>query len=177
MYKFDGLATFADGKYPVIVVNANFSLERKRFTLLHELGHILMNLPQEKESDIEKYCNSFAAELLMPMEILEDEFGKKRKDINFVELASIQTKYGISIKAILYRLGEAGILSKERMTQYYKQISFSAKLKSFINESRFATPEKSDRFERLVYRAMSQELITASKAAALLHTDLNNMYM
>jgi Zn-dependent peptidase ImmA (M78 family) len=41
-----------------------------------------MNLPQEKESDIEKYCNSFAAELLLPMEILEDEFGKKRKDIN-----------------------------------------------------------------------------------------------
>jgi Zn-dependent peptidase ImmA (M78 family) len=82
MYKFDRLATFADGKYPVIVVNANFSLERKRFTLLHELGHILMNLPQEKESDIEKYCNSFAAELLLPMEILEDEFGKKRKDIN-----------------------------------------------------------------------------------------------
>ena len=80
--KFDGLATFADGKYPVIVINANFSVERKRFTLLHELGHILMPIQSIQNSEIEKFCNSFASELLLPIDMLLEEFGKKRKSIN-----------------------------------------------------------------------------------------------
>jgi Zn-dependent peptidase ImmA (M78 family)/DNA-binding XRE family transcriptional regulator len=171
--KFDGLATFADEKYPVIVINANFPLERKRFTLLHELGHILMNIPEGSEQEVEKYCDSFASELLLPIEILDEEFGKKRKHINFPELASIQSKYGISIMAILYRLVEAGIIPKEKQTKYYKLINFNPDLKKFVNESRFESPEKSNRFERLIYRALAQELISVSKAASMLNKDIN----
>ena len=43
--EFDGLSSMIDNNIPVIVVNKNFPVERKRFTLLHELGHLLMNLP------------------------------------------------------------------------------------------------------------------------------------
>jgi transcriptional regulator with XRE-family HTH domain len=43
---FDGLATIINGKYPVVVLNKTFSVERKRFTLLHELGHLLLELPR-----------------------------------------------------------------------------------------------------------------------------------
>ena len=134
-----------------------------------------MNVKEENEQNIEKLCHSFASELLLPLEVLENEFGKKRKNINLPELASIQRKYGISISAILYRLGEAGIISKEKQTKYYKQINFNPELKRFVNESRFESPEKSTRFERLIYRAIAQELISASKAAALLNKDLNSI--
>jgi Zn-dependent peptidase ImmA (M78 family) len=40
---FDGLSAFVDNKIPVIAVNKNFPIERKRFTLLHELGHLLLS--------------------------------------------------------------------------------------------------------------------------------------
>jgi hypothetical protein len=40
--EFDGLSTFVDNKIPVIVVNQNFPFERKRFTLLHELGAFIV---------------------------------------------------------------------------------------------------------------------------------------
>ena len=98
---------------------------------------------------------------------------KKRKHINFPELASIQSKYGISIMAILYRLVEAGIIPKEKQTKYYKLINFNPDLKKFVNESRFESPEKSNRFERLIYRALDQELISVSKAASMLNKDIN----
>jgi transcriptional regulator with XRE-family HTH domain len=41
--KFDGLSGWANKEIPIIVINKNFSVERKRFTALHELGHLLLN--------------------------------------------------------------------------------------------------------------------------------------
>ena len=37
---FDGLSSMVNDLYPVIVLNKAFSSERKRFTALHELGHL-----------------------------------------------------------------------------------------------------------------------------------------
>jgi len=53
---FDGLAAVVEGEYAVIVVNKNFTVERKRFTLLHELGHLLLNLAECNEKEEESIC-------------------------------------------------------------------------------------------------------------------------
>jgi transcriptional regulator with XRE-family HTH domain len=39
---FDGLSGWANKNIPVIVINKNYPIERKRFTALHELGHLLL---------------------------------------------------------------------------------------------------------------------------------------
>lgn len=166
--KFDGLATFVNDKYPVIVVNGNFPVERKRFTLLHELGHLLLNIPECDINEEENYCNKFASEFLLPRDIVIEEFGGKRTHITLTELISTQKKYGISIQAIVFRLVDAGILTKERQKQFYVKMNFNSSLKKEINRTRFETPEKSNRFERLVYRALAQENISFSKASSLL---------
>jgi len=46
-------------------------------------------------------------------------------------------------------------------------------LKREVNLSRFQTPERSNRFEQLVYRALSQEIISISKASSLLNQNIN----
>lgn len=166
--KFDGLATYVNDKYPVIVVNGNFPVERKRFTLLHELGHLLLNLPNCEINEEENFCNKFASEFLLPRNIVINEFGGKRKGITLTELISTQKKYGISIPAIIYRLVDAKILSKERQKQFYIKLNFNPSLKRDVNHSRFETPENSNRYERLVYRALAQENISISKASSLL---------
>lgn len=166
--KFDGLATYVNDKYPVIVVNGNFPVERKRFTLLHELGHLLLNLPDCEINEEENFCNKFASEFLLPRNIVINEFGGKRKGITLAELISTQKKYGISIPAIIYRLVDAKILSKERQKQFYIKLNFNPSLKKDVNHSRFETPENSNRYERLVYRALAQENISISKASSLL---------
>lgn len=169
---FDGMATYINNKFPVIVVNGNFPVERKRFTLLHELGHLLLNLQECNSKEEENFCNKFAAEFLFPKQIVIKEFGGKRDHITLTELISTQKKYGISIPAIVYRLFDSGILSKQRHTNFYKKIRFNPSLNREVNLSRFETPEKSNRFERLVYRALAQENISFSKASSLLNKNI-----
>ena len=172
---FDGLATFVNNKFPVIVVNGNFPVERKRFTLLHELGHLLLNLPECDIKMEENFCNRFASEFLFPRKLVLKEFGVKRDNITENELIEIQKKYGISIPAIIFRLVDAEIISKDRQEKFYKKINSNNAIKEKINLSRFETPEKSNRFEQLVYRALSQEFISTSKASSLLNKDFNSL--
>lgn len=167
--KFDGLATFVDNKYPVIVLNKDFPVERKRFSLLHELGHILLNISDKCSMKEEDVCHKFASEFLLPRNIVIEEFGGKRAHITQSELIIIQEKYGISIKAIVYKLKDAGILNENQHASFYKKIRFNRELEKEIDKSRFRTPEYSNRFERLVYRALAQESISISKASSLLN--------
>jgi Zn-dependent peptidase ImmA (M78 family) len=171
--EFDGLATWVNDVYPVVVINQNDCTERKRFTLLHELGHLLLPLENESHKQAELYCNRFAAEMLFPESFVMQEFGKKRNGISLQEFIDVQKKYGISIQAIVYRLVDCGIFSTARKVQFYKRLSINANLKAQVNESRFLSPEKSSRFEQLVYRAYAEALISASKAAALLNVNVN----
>ena len=60
-------------------------------------------------------------------------------------------------------------MSKSRTASYFKKINFDSKLKNFVNEARYAGEEYSDRYENLVLRAVAEELISVSKAAALLN--------
>lgn len=173
--KFDGLATIIDNKYPVIVINKNFNIERKRFTLLHELGHLLLDLPDCDNKTEEKICNIFAAEFLLPESILIKEFGAKRTEISTQELITIQRKYGISIQAIIYKLSEASIITQHSLESFFKKLNYDSHFKAQINLERFQTPEVSERFQQLVYRALSQELISSSKAATLLNIDINKV--
>ncbi len=170
---FDGLATIVNDKFPVIVVNKNFNVERKRFTLLHELGHLLLNLPECDIKTEENFCNKFASEFLFPKKLVYKEFGLKRDSISLTELIEVQKKYGISIPAIVYRLVDAEIFSEGRQADFYKKINFNQNLKAEVLKERFETPENSNRFEQLVYRALSQEFISISKASSLLNVNIN----
>lgn len=173
--KFDGLACFVNEKYPIIVVNGHFPVERKRFTLLHELGHLLLNLADCESNVQEQFCNQFASEFLLPKKILIEEFGGKRKHITLPELIATQKKYGISIPTIVGKLVDAQILSQEQYKLFYQKINVNPSLKKEIHQSRFETPEFSDRYERLVYRAVSEENITISKASSLLNCDIDTI--
>lgn len=173
--KFDGLAALIDEKYALIAVNKNFGVERKRFTILHELGHLILDFPVADITTEESFCNRFASEFLFPRQSVIKEFGSKRSHISFKELEEIQKKYGLSIPAIIYRLVDCEVISKSSHTDFYKLINSNPKKKEWVNRERFKTPEVSNRFEQLVYRALAQELISGSKAAALLNVRLDEV--
>ncbi len=69
-----------DGRFARIVVRKEQILSRQRFTIAHELGHIVLGHHNEDESEkttvhtLERHgndANAFAAELLMPYPMLE----------------------------------------------------------------------------------------------------------
>ena len=63
--KFDGLSTIINEKHPIIVLNKDFSSERKRFTAFHELGHIVLQFDDSiEEKEQESLCNALLMKCL-----------------------------------------------------------------------------------------------------------------
>lgn len=167
---FDGFSGWADHKIPIIVLNKNFSIERKRLTALHELGHLLLNFSEGlQHREIERMCFRFAAAMLIPEETFKVELGERRNHISIPELVSIKESYGISIQAIMARAKDLGIISEHLFIGFRKRISRDKTedgLGSYIGK------EISTRFNQLLYRAVSEEVISMSKAANLANQKL-----
>lgn len=173
--EFDGLATVIDNKYHIIVVARSMPVERKRFTLLHELGHLLLQIDETDLKQKEKLCDVFASEMLLSEQNAKNEFGTSRSSITLEELKNIQEKYGISIPAIVYKLGNSKIISNERVKSFFMKLNSNQEFKSSMLASRFEGNEHSIRYENLVFRAVSEELISMSKASSLLQIGMNEL--
>ena len=154
---------------PVIVINKQMSTERKRFTALHELGYALLHFPEDIDEKVEEqYCNIFANDVLMPRLTFLQSIGEKRHDIALVELKNLQSEFGISVDALMYKARYLDVISENRYTTYWKKKNFDPNFKSQVEKS-IIDDEHSTRFENLIYRALSSGLITESKAAVLLY--------
>lgn len=172
---FEGLSGYANDNIPVIVVNENLTPERKRFALLHELGHLLMRFKDDmKAKEVENLCNIFASELLLPSSVLLSRIGIKRHDISLAELSDLQKQYGISIDAIMDAMRRLDVITDRRYNGYLKKKHSFQDFRAVVEQS-MAIPETTGRFVRMVYRALADEIISFSKAAALLNTSVETV--
>jgi Zn-dependent peptidase ImmA (M78 family) len=159
--EFDGMSTYV-GDIPVVVICKNYTIERKRFTALHELGHLVLNI--EKGADKERICHAFAGAMLLPGDVLEKHLGVKRNNIAIGELISIKEEFGISLQAIMMRAQLKGIIDKSKADRFWRTIASNKKESGLGN---FVGNEKSYRFEHLVFRLAAEEVVSLSKAANL----------
>lgn len=164
---FDGLQTWVNGTIPVVAYNVR-KLEKNdriRFTLLHELGHLLLNFGDITEHQKETLCHQFAGAMLLPEETLKEELGSFRNRLFIPELGNIKKQYGISLQAIVMRAKVCGIINEN----YTKQFFFMIKQMNWkIDEPiQYEGVEESNRFDQLIYRALAEEQISMSKAASL----------
>ena len=163
---FDGVSFLANEVIPVIAYNSNIeSTERKRLTLLHEFAHLLLKSSLEtiSEKEGERLCTAFASHLLLPDDIIRAFFGGRRKRFSISELIELQSTYGISIDAIVYRLGEMQLISQSNCRGYFIKKNKSEELREILEKSRYVEPQ-SNRFARLVIKALDLDLITQAKA-------------
>lgn len=172
---FEGLSGYANDNIPVIVVNENLTPERKRFALLHELGHLLMSFKSDMQAkEVENLYNVLASELLLPSSVLLSRIGIKRHDISLQELSDIQKQYGISIDAIMEAMRRLDIITDRRYDGYLRKKRTFPDFNAVVEQS-MAIPETTGRFVRMVYRALTDEIISFSKAAALLNTSVETV--
>jgi len=125
--ELSGMVFIKEGR-PIIGVNATHHVNRQRFTIAHEIGHVMLHknfITKEVHVDktfpmlmrdskaskgidiIEIEANAFAAELLMPEAFLKEALENKSYDIDddaFVE--SLAKKFKVSLHAIQLRLGK-----------------------------------------------------------------------
>lgn len=170
--KFDGLMAY-HGKQPVIVVSSNWSGDRQRFTLAHELGHILLH-NRLAGLEEEKACNRFAGAFLLPKKNLLKHFGKKIHKIEPHELYLLKQEFGLSMAGCLYRLLDIGLISAD--IHRYQSIAFSKKGWRKKEPGEEIPAEKSFLFKQLVYRALAECWLSESKAAELLSISLSKFH-
>ena len=170
---FDGLSGFANEGIPVIVINKSFPVERKRFTALHELGHLLLNFDSNLATrEIEKLCHRFAGAMLLPKETIFQELGRKRHNISLNELVYIKESYGISIQAIMARAKDLEIISNDQFVRFRIWVNKHEDNKKEKGLGEYRSNEISTRFNQLLYRATAEEIISMSKAASLANIKL-----
>lgn len=167
---FDGLAG-RTGDTPIIVISAYQPGDRQRFTLAHELGHLVLHQRLSKALDEEKACHRFASAFLLPDDTLLAALGSRRQALEMGELYSLKQEYGISMMAILYRAGQAGIISKSKQKQYF--MHFSAQGWRTQEPGSACLQEETRLLGRLVYRALAEGFIGEAKAAELMGMPLH----
>ncbi len=165
---FDGLSGFVSGMdIPVIAVYKGNDLVRKRFTVAHELAHLLLDFSEVEEKTTEKLCHGFAGALLLPEKILLDELGRQRNKITVWELKKLKGIFGISIQAIMARAAKLGIISENG----YRSFCIYASKNGWRKEEpgKYEGKEVANRFKQLVYYAAAEQIISFSKAAEFLN--------
>lgn len=156
--------TFKAGDDPVIVTKAEAPGDRQRFNLAHELGHLILEVHDELKP--EQAANRFAGAFLVPAETARFELGAHRKDLSLNELHILKHKYGLSMQAWIYRARDLCIISDHAAARLFQQFRAHDWHKQepgdpYLNE----TPM---RMERLIYRALAEDILSRSKAGELL---------
>ncbi len=122
----------------IVVVNSGDIIEARIFTLIHELGHILLgdteiSLPNFIDiNKHEKWCNEFASSFLLPPEMARRIF--KENDKNLVEYDTLKTlsrKYKVSKSMLLYNMVKLKFITyldyEEKLNKYIEKDTLKVK--------------------------------------------------
>ncbi len=157
----------------VVVVNGRDGNERQRFTIAHELGHMILGV--EPKVDEEKAAYRFAGAFLMPAETLRSEIGKRRKSMGWSELFDLKEIFGVSVQALTYRCKDLGIFSQSLFQLLFEEFSRRGWRRPPYQEPRPIPKEEPRRFERLCFRALAEGAISEAKAAELLDISVQDL--
>jgi Zn-dependent peptidase ImmA (M78 family)/transcriptional regulator with XRE-family HTH domain len=110
-----------DGR-PLIAVVGGKSGDRDRFTVAHELGHLLLHTarPVADPKDAEREANRFAGALLVSRAAANDAI---RAPITLRVLMNVKARYGMSIAAIARRAYDLGLITKDQYGSLMRQLS------------------------------------------------------
>ncbi|MCZ4317209.1 ImmA/IrrE family metallo-endopeptidase [Comamonadaceae bacterium G21597-S1] len=180
---------------PVIVVKKTRAESQQSFTLMHELGHLLLHGESSIDDDAdmhsqqgnERAANAFAGHLLVPdawlAQVRDDERPAAVEQYE-LWLAPFRQRWGVSTEVILRRLLDLGRLPQERYTAY----------RTFLHGRKYEDDEGGgsrayrhrepkhifgDMFVKTVLSALGSRKITATKACSYLDglklTDLHSL--
>ena len=155
---------------PVIVANRKENVERRRMTLAHELFHRLAEVPKDASIREERTMNRCAGAFLMPRQYIVAELGEHRAKISYSELCSLKHRFGVSITALIVRLGQLNVLSEGAVGMLFRGPAreWRKNEPDPIQEPKGAPYEQPERFSRLCYRAFSEQYISRTKIMELL---------
>lgn len=165
----------------IICINSDMNLSRRRFTLAHELYHLLIEKSfklfvcnDNNESDSEKEANIFASFLLMPDEALKTYLkNNKIKKLNLDNIINLEQYFQIGHQAMLIRLKQDNYITELELQGYMnKYVMDEAANRGFSTEL-YDFPQKSEyivlgKYIKLVNELAQKDLISSGEQQELL---------
>ncbi|AQZ65609.1 Transcriptional regulator, TetR family [[Actinomadura] parvosata subsp. kistnae] len=136
---FDGLS-WSDGDTSLIVVGTSEIPARQRFTIAHELGHLLARDDQGLHLDVnlhdaehrrkptERRANAFAAELLLPATMLRERAGQLTWSLE--TFARLACELWVSPSTLAWRLFNLQLIDKSRCDSFRTLTTWDAARKA-----------------------------------------------
>lgn len=115
--RVDGLSQWI-GDHPVVLYNVLAPTDRLRLTLAHELAHLVLH-SETVTDDVELEANAFAAEFLMPEEVIRPVL----RGVKPNRLPDLKREYGVSMQALVERSYQLGLMSAADRTRMWKMFS------------------------------------------------------
>lgn len=174
--EFDGVSLISDKGNHLIVVNKNMSNDRIRFSLAHELGHIIMHQSCDifvaENRDKEDEANRFASELLMPADGIKHSLdGLKLKD------AMVLKQYWLtSMYSILLRAKKLGKIDERRFITQRTEMSRNGWLKKEPTEVFMDEPVVIKKSYNLITRGLSYDNAQMAETMKLPIDIINDLF-
>ena len=108
---FNAFSAWSDEEIrrPVIFLQRISAGDRIRFTLSHELAHLALHQGfLGAPTELDRQANEFAAEFLLPAEMLRQEI---RLPLTLTNLADLKSRWGVSMEAIAYQCLRLGFIT------------------------------------------------------------------
>lgn len=170
---FNGLSAKVSNS-PIIVVGHSWPGDRQRFTIAHELGHLVLKNKLSQSLDLEKACNQFAGSFLIPNSSVINVLGNKRHWLEPQELMLIKQEWGISMGCCIHRANSLKIITLEvtrKLWKLFRENDWKEKEPDPQYQN-----EETHYFKHGVYHALAENLISESKAAELLGVSVMKLH-
>jgi Zn-dependent peptidase ImmA (M78 family)/transcriptional regulator with XRE-family HTH domain len=94
--------------------------DRLRWSVAHEMGHLILHRRMPEEEKAESEANAFAAAFLMPADAIKRDFGSH---VTLSTLADLKRHWRVSMQALIMRAGTLGLLDERRKRSLFVQLS------------------------------------------------------
>jgi len=173
------------GSPPIIVINSSDNILARIFTLFHEYAHVLLGISEIYTEEIitdrkiEEWCDSFAAEFLIPSNVVKEDpdfqilIQLKENVLEILE--ELSRKYKVSKKAILVRLKTLNLISHKQYKAFIQAIEekpTEEKKFFFLSPEKRCIQEKGEKFISTVLEGKEKGIITTHEAIEYLSIKL-----
>lgn len=114
-----GVTFAAPGRPAIFLVNRHHPADRLRFTLAHELGHLVMH--RFPTAAMEDEANRFASAFLLPPDDIKAAFAGRRVTLEL--LASLKQEWRVSMQSLLMAAQTQNAVTDNQARYLWQQIS------------------------------------------------------
>lgn len=160
----------ADTLPPIIFISQSIPADRWRFSLAHELGHIVLHhhlrIPPAEE-EMEEEANEFAAELLMPRR----EIAGQLRQLDMRKLAALKLHWRVAMGALLMRAKNFGYVSRRQERNLWMRLRRGGAKREPVEIEH----EEAQTIRSMIEYHTDKLGYSVADLSKLLHQDLNEM--